>query len=155
MYRVSFTNFLPHFTNTKWNYEVHKILNFGNFSAMEKASSEAWDKPKPEITHMFREPEKRPATVVSTAFTALCLVPLGGLILAWIKLGANISLFPFGLSSIFFHLGLGSIFILYFCFWSQLHMFVSMKYLIMIGVVTFLCGNSLLTKLAEKRKNAT
>ena len=103
---------------------------------------------------MFREPEKRPPALVSTAFTVLCVVPFVGLILAWMKLGANISHFPFGLSSIVFHLGLGSIFVLYFCFWLQLNMFTSLKYLIMIGVVTFLCGNSLLVKIAEKRKNS-
>ena len=30
----------------------------------------------PEIKHMFRVPEKRPPTVVSTTFTVLCVIPL-------------------------------------------------------------------------------
>jgi len=108
---------------------------------------------KPEIRHLFREPEKRPPKIVSTAFTALCIVPLVLMILAWMKLGVNLSSFPLSLSAIGFHLGLGTIFGLYALFWLQLDMFSTLKYLMMTGVVTFLCGNSMLVKIAEKRKN--
>ena len=31
---------------------------------------------KPEIKHLFREPEQRPSKLVSTVFSALCLVPI-------------------------------------------------------------------------------
>jgi oligosaccharyltransferase complex subunit delta (ribophorin II) len=112
------------------------------------------NKPKPEIRHLFREPEKRPPQVVSTAFTGLCLVPIGILLVAWMKLGVNVSSFPISAVSIGFHLGLASIFGLYLQFWLHLDMFTTIKYLIMVGVVTFLCGNSMLVKIAEKRKNA-
>merc|ERR1719431_1492416 len=67
---------------------------------------------KPEIRHLFREPEARPASIVSNAFTLLCLSP--------------------------FLLMLG----LYGMFWLQLNMFQTVKYLVVLGVVTFLCGNS-------------
>ncbi|XP_034052475.1 dolichyl-diphosphooligosaccharide--protein glycosyltransferase subunit 2, partial [Gymnodraco acuticeps] len=43
--------------------------------------------PKPEIQHLFREPEKKPPTMVSNAFTALILSPLLLLLLLWFKLG--------------------------------------------------------------------
>ena len=112
------------------------------------------NKPKPEIRHLFREPEKRPPTVVSTAFTGLVLAPFAIMLLCWMKLGVNMSSFPFSLSALGFHLGLGAIFSLYYLFWLQLDMFSTLKYLIMVGVVTFLCGNSMLVKIAEKRKNA-
>jgi len=108
---------------------------------------------KPEIKHKFREPEKRPPAVVSNAFTFLCLTPFAVLFLAWAKLGVNVSGFPISLTSVGFHLGLGAIFALYYFFWLNMGMFSTMKYLIMIGVVTFLCGNSMLSKIAEKRKN--
>ena len=124
------------------------------FSAVDgPASSVPENKPKPEIRHLFREPEKRPPQVVSTAFTGLCLVPIGIMLVAWMKLGVNISSFPISLPSIGFHLGLASIFGLYLQFWLHLDMFSTIKYLIMVGVVTFLCGNSMLVKIAEKRKN--
>ena len=35
---------------------------------------------------------------------------------------------------------------------SLSNMFETIKYLVVIGVVTFLCGNSILVKIAEKRK---
>jgi len=108
---------------------------------------------RPEIQHKFREPEKRPPAVVSNAFTVLCLTPFVVLFAAWAKLGVNVSGFPFSLTSVGFHLGLGAIFALYYFFWLNMSMFSTMKYLIMIGVVTFLCGNSMLSKIAsEKRK---
>lgn len=108
--------------------------------------------PQPEIRHKFREPEKRPAAVVSNMFTLLCLSPLLILFIGWMKLGINVSGFPFSLSTLGFHLGLGSIFVLYYYFWLQLDMFTTVKYLMMIGVVTFLCGNSLLVRIAKQKK---
>jgi oligosaccharyltransferase complex subunit delta (ribophorin II) len=51
-----------------------------------------------------------------------------------------------------FHAGLGAIFTLYLYFWLQLNMFETIKYLVVIGVVTFLCGNSLLATIAKKNK---
>lgn len=57
---------------------------------------------------MFREPEKRPPAFVSNLFTGLCLAPVFLLLILWAKLGVNISNFPFSLSAVIFHLGLGS-----------------------------------------------
>lgn len=36
--------------------------------------------PKPEISHIFRAPEKRPPKELSYAFLALTVAPLGGLL---------------------------------------------------------------------------
>jgi len=110
--------------------------------------------PKPEIRHLFREPEARPASVVSNTFTLLCLSPFLVMLGLWVKLGVNISNFPLSVSSVGFHLGLGSIFLLYTLFWLQLNMFQTVKYLVVLGVVTFLCGNSLLASIAKKTKAA-
>lgn len=107
---------------------------------------------RPEIKHMFREPEKRPPQMVSNAFTLLCLAPFLLMLGLWLKIGVNISAFPFSLSALGFHLGLGGIFTLYYYFWLELNMFTTVKYLMMLGVATFLCGNSMLAKIAEKRK---
>ena len=101
---------------------------------------------------MFREPEVRPPPVVSNTFTLLCLAPILIMFIGWLKIGINVSNMPFAPSSIGFHLGLGAIFGLYYYFWLQLDMFVTLKYLVLIGVVTFLCGNSILVKIADKRK---
>ena len=109
---------------------------------------------KPEIKHVFREPEKRPPTIVSSAFTLLCLSPFAIMLFIWMRLGVNASAFPYSLPSIGFHVGLGSIFGLYYFFWLQLNMFDTIKYLIMIGIVTFLCGNTMLVKIAQRRKSS-
>ncbi|CAK9817517.1 Dolichyl-diphosphooligosaccharide--protein glycosyltransferase subunit 2 [Anthophora plagiata] len=108
---------------------------------------------KPEIKHMFREPEKRPPAFVSNLFTGLCLAPILLLLLLWAKLGVNISNFPFSLSAVTFHLGLGSIFILFGIFWLKLNMFVTLRYLLGLGVVTFLAGNKMLSRIAHKHKS--
>jgi len=110
---------------------------------------------KPEIRHLFREPEARPATVVSNAFTLLCLSPFLVMLILWARLGANVSNLTLSLSALGFHLGLGSIFGLYAVFWLQLNMFQTVKYLVVLGVVTFLCGNSLLSGIARKTKGSS
>jgi len=108
--------------------------------------------PKPEITHLFREPEARPPQIVSTVFTLLSLSPLLLLLGLWAKLGANLGNFSPSLSCLGFHLGLGAIFVLYLMFWLELNMFETVRYLVLISIVTFLCGNSLLANIAKKNK---
>ncbi|XP_076753479.1 oligosaccharide transferase delta subunit [Xylocopa sonorina] len=106
-----------------------------------------------EIKHMFREPEKRPPAFVSNLFTGLCLAPVLLLLILWAKLGVNISNFPFSVSAVTFHLGLGSIFVLFGIFWLKLNMFVTLRYLLGLGVVTFLAGNKMLSRIAHKHKS--
>ena len=109
---------------------------------------------KPEIRHLFRQPEPRPSAVVSNAFTLLCLSPLLIMLVLWARIGANCSSFPFSAAAVGFHLGLAGIFLLYAFFWLQLNMFQTMKYLTVLGVITFLCGNSLLASISRKTKAA-
>lgn len=109
--------------------------------------------PRPEIVHQFRQPEKRPPRVVSDVFTALCAAPLFVLFILWAKLGVNVSNFPFNLSAIGFHLGLGGILALFAIFWYQLNMFETLRLLIPIAIVTFFFGNRLLRSIAVRRSN--
>merc|ERR1711892_547803 len=109
---------------------------------------------KPEIRHLSREPEPRPSAIVSNAFTLLCLSPILIMLALWLKLGVNCSNFPTSLAAVGFHVGLASIFLLYTYFWLELNMFQTMKYLTVLGVITFLCGNSLLASIAKKTKTA-
>jgi oligosaccharyltransferase complex subunit delta (ribophorin II) len=104
---------------------------------------------KPEIKHTFRLPEKRPSELVSNLFTIICLSPILLVLGLWMKLGVNISNFPVSVAGLGFHAGLGGIFTLYMYFFLQLNMFTTVKYLVLIGLVTFLCGNSLLSKIAR------
>lgn len=76
---------------------------------------------------MFREPEKRPPAFVSNLFTGLCLAPILLLLVLWAKLGVNISNFPFSLSAVIFHLGLGS---KYFIFDKTIDSCIMKKYII-------------------------
>lgn len=41
-----------------------------------KKSEEVIYQKRPEIQHMFREPEKRPPSFVSDSFSVICCVPL-------------------------------------------------------------------------------
>ncbi|KAK3583197.1 hypothetical protein CHS0354_025714 [Potamilus streckersoni] len=107
---------------------------------------------KPEIKHLFREPEKRPPAIVSTAFTILVLVPLFLMFALWFKLGVNISNFPVSLSTVGFHVCLGAIFGLYYCYWHYLNMFQTLRYLGILSIPTFIFGNRLLSGIAAKRK---
>jgi len=109
---------------------------------------------KTEIKHKFNEPEKRPPATVSLAFTGLVLAPLAILLILWLRIGVNVANFPFTLSAVGFHVCLGAIFGLYYCYWTQLNMFVTLKYLGILAIPTFFFGNRLLSGLASKRKAA-
>jgi len=134
----------------EWNAGVLS-LTFGQEAVKPKKEKQTMYTAKPAIDHMFRQPEKRPSQTVSTAFTALIFIPFLLMIILWFNIGANISNFQFSLGSILFHVGLGGIFVLYYLFWVKLDMFTTLKYLAIIGGVTFLAANSLLSGIAARR----
>uniref|UniRef100_A0A8I3WJS2 Dolichyl-diphosphooligosaccharide--protein glycosyltransferase subunit 2 n=1 Tax=Callithrix jacchus TaxID=9483 RepID=A0A8I3WJS2_CALJA len=87
-----------------WNV-ADVVIKFPEEEAPSTVLSQNLFTPKQEIQHLFREPEKRPPTVVSNTFTALILSPLLLLFALWIRIGANVSNFTFAPSTIIFHLG--------------------------------------------------
>ena len=107
---------------------------------------------KPEITHVFREKEKRPPQAVSIAFTILVFLPALAVIIAWAKLGVNVSNFKISIASIGFHAGLVVIMAIYVNFFLGVDMFVTIKCLSIVSIVTFLCGNRLLSSIAAAKK---
>ena len=107
---------------------------------------------KPEIVHRFREPEKRPPVLVSHAFTLAALTPVLVLLFSWYLIGLNLSRFRFSLSALLFHGSLGLIFALYTLFFIRLNMFVTIKCLSGVLVLTFLSGYYLLRGLASSTK---
>lgn len=109
---------------------------------------------KPEIKHIFRVPDVRPPQGVSMIFTLLCLIPLALVIALWFKIGFNFSKFEFSLSGLVFHLSLASIFGLYYCYWTRINMFETVRYLGIIGFVALVAGNQLLKSLAAKKEKA-
>ncbi|XP_038226067.1 dolichyl-diphosphooligosaccharide--protein glycosyltransferase subunit 2 isoform X2 [Dermochelys coriacea] len=133
-----------------WNV-ADVVIKFPEEEAPSTVQSKKLFIPKPEIQHLFREPEKRPPTVVSNTFTALILSPLFLLLILWIKIGANISNFSFTPSTIIFHLGHAAMLGLMYVYWTQLNMFQTLKYLAILGSVTFLAGNRMLAQKAVKR----
>uniref|UniRef100_A0A8C3S8P3 Dolichyl-diphosphooligosaccharide--protein glycosyltransferase subunit 2 n=1 Tax=Chelydra serpentina TaxID=8475 RepID=A0A8C3S8P3_CHESE len=133
-----------------WNV-ADVVIKFPEEEAPSTVQSKKLFIPKPEIQHLFREPEKRPPTVVSNTFTALILSPLFLLFILWIKIGANMSNFSFAPSTIIFHLGHAAMLGLMYVYWTQLNMFQTLKYLAILGSVTFLAGNRMLAQKAVKR----
>uniref|UniRef100_A0A4W4FMN2 Dolichyl-diphosphooligosaccharide--protein glycosyltransferase subunit 2 n=1 Tax=Electrophorus electricus TaxID=8005 RepID=A0A4W4FMN2_ELEEL len=120
-----------------WNM-ADIVLKFPDEEAPSAIQSKNLYVPKPEIQHLFREPERRPPTVLSNTFTAMVLSPFLLLLLLWFKLGANVSNFSLSPSSVLFHVG-------------HLNMFQTLKYLAIIGSLTFLAGNRMLAQKAVKR----
>uniref|UniRef100_A0AAY4EMG6 Dolichyl-diphosphooligosaccharide--protein glycosyltransferase subunit 2 n=1 Tax=Denticeps clupeoides TaxID=299321 RepID=A0AAY4EMG6_9TELE len=133
-----------------WNV-ADVVLKFLDEEAPATVQTKTLYVPKPEIKHLFREPEKRPPTVVSNTFTALVLSPFLLLLILWIKLGANISNFSFSPSCILFHVGHAAMLGLMYVYWTHLNMFQTLKYLAILGSFTFLAGNRMLAQKAVKR----
>ncbi|KAM6947363.1 dolichyl-diphosphooligosaccharide--protein glycosyltransferase subunit 2 isoform 1-T1 [Lycodopsis pacificus] len=133
-----------------WNV-ADVVLKFVDEEAPVAIQPKTLYVPKPEIQHLFREPEKKPPTVVSNTFTALILSPLLLLLILWLKLGANVSNFTFTPSTVLFHVGHAALLGLMYVYWTRLNMFQTLKYLAIIGSVTFLAGNRMLAQKAVKR----
>lgn len=126
-------------------------LKFAQEPVTVSENSNNTRQPRAEIIHQFRQPEKRPPRFVSDVFTALCAAPLLILFILWAKLGVNVSNFPFSLSALGFHLGLGSILGLFGLFWYKLNMFETLRLLAPIALVTFFFGNRLLRSIAARK----
>lgn len=107
---------------------------------------------KPEISHLFRQPEKRPAEAISMVFTGLVLLPFLVLLGLWAKLGANISNIKLTISAVIFHGGLLAILAIYVKFYVDTDMFVTMGHLAIASVITFLGGHKLLASVAADKK---
>ncbi|KAI2659304.1 Dolichyl-diphosphooligosaccharide--protein glycosyltransferase subunit 2 [Labeo rohita] len=136
-----------------WNV-ADVVLKFLDEEAPLTIQAKTLYAPKPEIQHLFREPEKKPPTVVSNTFTALVLSPFLLLLILWFKLGANISNFTLSPSTILFHIGHAAMLGLMYVYWTHLNMFQTLKYLAIIGSLTFLAGNRMLAQKAVKRYNS-
>ncbi|KAL5013122.1 hypothetical protein ScPMuIL_007392 [Solemya velum] len=126
-------------------------LKFSDDGADVKEQVDQYKKKK-DIEHVFREPEKTPPVVLSTTFTVLVILPILVLVAIWLKLGVNVSQFPMSLSAIGFHICLGLIFGLYYCYWTHLNMFQTLRFLGILSVPTFIFGNRLLSGIAAKRQ---
>uniref|UniRef100_A0A673H4M6 Dolichyl-diphosphooligosaccharide--protein glycosyltransferase subunit 2 n=1 Tax=Sinocyclocheilus rhinocerous TaxID=307959 RepID=A0A673H4M6_9TELE len=133
-----------------WNV-ADVVLKFLDEEAPGTIQAKTLYVPKPEIPHLFREPEKKPPTAVSNTFTALVLSPFLLLLILWFKLGANISNFTLSPSTILFHIGHAATLGLMYVYWTHLNMFQTLKYLAIIGSLTFLAGNRMLAQKAVKR----
>lgn len=118
----------------------------------KEAATDLSKQAKPEITHLFKQPEKRPPQAISMVFTGCVLLPALVLLIVWAKLGANISNMTFSLSAIGFHGGLLSIIGIYINFFLGINMFTTIKYLAGVAIVTFLCGQRLLSGIAAAKK---
>jgi len=133
-----------------WNL-CDVTLKLGESSEKSKSAAELLYSQKEEIKHVFRKPEKRPPVLVSQAFTLACILPFIGLLVSWKIVGANLSGFEVSPKHLIFHLGVGGIFVLYYLFWIKLNMFETIRYLALVGSVTFVFGNRVLSEMANRR----
>ncbi|XP_050309559.1 dolichyl-diphosphooligosaccharide--protein glycosyltransferase subunit 2 [Anthonomus grandis grandis] len=134
----------------RWNVGELEV-KIPNAPAVASPSKVLLRGPKPEIKHMFRQPDKRPAKAVSLLFTALTAAPFLVLLVLWAKIGANIS--NFTAKAVPFHLGFGAILALFTLFWLKLDMFTTCAWLIPIGGFTFFAGHKLLSHMARSKKS--
>lgn len=131
-----------------WHF-ADVALKFGSDPEPEASAMEKLYDVKPEIKHMFRQPEPRPPAILSQAFTVACILPIFLAFILWSKVGANLGNMKLNLKTIIFQLGIAGIFGLYVYGWVHLNMFVIIKYLVGIGSVTFVFGNAVLSDLAN------
>ncbi|XP_042003675.1 dolichyl-diphosphooligosaccharide--protein glycosyltransferase subunit 2-like [Salvia splendens] len=109
--------------------------------------------PKPEIAHIFRDPEKRPAKELSLVFLGLVLIPFFGFLAGLVQLRANLKNFPKATVpstfALLFHLGIAAVLALYALFWLKLDLFTTLKALGLLGMFLMFVGHKTLSHLAS------
>jgi len=109
---------------------------------------------KLDISHKFREPEKRPDKIISFAFTLAVLAPFVVLFAGFAMVGINFGDFPSGQNSMYaygFHFVLGAILALYAIYWYELNMMQTLGYLaVLLGPFLFFAHKTL-NHLAQER----
>ncbi|XP_002967082.2 dolichyl-diphosphooligosaccharide--protein glycosyltransferase subunit 2 [Selaginella moellendorffii] len=110
-------------------------------------------KPKAEIAHIFRTPEKRPPTALSYTFLAFTILPFLAFLVGMRLLNINFGNAPTSglpaLSALAFHGGLASILGLYLLFWLKLNLFTTLQILGFLGLLTTVAGYGILSHLAD------
>jgi len=138
---------------------VSIVQNIGSFVLDLPADMESQSKnhfePMKTINHVFPEPESRPPVGVSNVFFLLTLAPLGVLIILWGIIGFNLKMMSLSIWGLLFHVSIGGVFGLYVCYWlGYFNMFLTIRYLSMIGGVLLVSGNKHLNNLAVARKGS-
>ncbi|XP_058094586.1 dolichyl-diphosphooligosaccharide--protein glycosyltransferase subunit 2 [Magnolia sinica] len=109
--------------------------------------------PKPEISHIFRAPEKLPPQELSFTFLALSLLPFIGFLIGLIRLGVNLKNFPSSVApatfAILFHVGIAAVLLLYVLFWLKLDLFTTLKALGVLATFLVFVGHRTLSHLAS------
>jgi len=136
--------------NFKW---VLSVVNI-NFSGLPLVSNEVDPfKPKAEISHKFREPEKQANATISSIFSLFVLAPLALFVLLSLTVG-NINDWPKGsasMATLIFLGSLGAILLLDFYYWIGLDIFTTLLYLSVLGVAALFSGNTVLRFKAQNR----
>jgi oligosaccharyltransferase complex subunit delta (ribophorin II) len=112
----------------------------------------------PEITHLFRQAEKRPPAAISSAFTiAVIAIPALVLFIGLIRVGANLSNFPTGgnfIWAIGFQGCVGAILALYGFYWLSLNMIQTLTYLAILLIPTLFFAHKNLNALSRGKLHA-
>ncbi|XP_042505323.1 dolichyl-diphosphooligosaccharide--protein glycosyltransferase subunit 2 [Macadamia integrifolia] len=108
---------------------------------------------KPEITHIFRAPERHPAKELALAFLGLTLVPFIGFIIGLLCLKVNLKNFPTSAVpatfAVLFHVGIASVLLLFLLFWLKLDLFTTLKAVGFLGAFLLFVGHRTLSHLAS------
>jgi hypothetical protein len=103
--------------------------------------------PLPTIDHIFRQAEKRPASIISFLFSAVVVFLLCCFLGMFLFIGINFSNFPGGLASLYslgFHVSLGATLAILVYYWLQLTIAVALQYLVVSGASSAFFGYYLL-----------
>jgi len=109
--------------------------------------------PRPEITHVFRQPEETPALALSNGFVLVVLSPWLVLLGTWLSLGVTPAILGpfFSVSILTFFATLVGIEFLFYKYWTSLNIFETLTYLAGLAVVAFVTGQRALSEVRARR----
>ncbi|CAG8510420.1 13036_t:CDS:2 [Ambispora gerdemannii] len=103
--------------------------------------------PRPEILHIFGNPERLPPMWLSYGFVLIAIAPWISLIISWSYLDVNLSFLTGApnISSISFLVSLVAIEILFYNYWTHLNIFQTLSWLTGLSLLAFFTGQRALS----------
>ncbi|KAK9768852.1 hypothetical protein K7432_000186 [Basidiobolus ranarum] len=122
----------------------------------EESEHKATFGPRPEIHHIFRKAEELPPQWLSSLFTLIVLSPWVWLFISWSSLGVNVSNFPINsptemFPAIGFLGSLASTGYLYYRYWTDLNIFDTLWYLLILSLISVITGRKVLRDISKRR----
>mmetsp|Transcript_10683 Transcript_10683/g.19347 ORF Transcript_10683/g.19347 Transcript_10683/m.19347 type:complete len:283 (-) Transcript_10683:72-920(-) len=133
-----------------WTFATLDVSHQADTTIATEPFIVARSSPRPEINHVFNQPEKRPLSLISLSFAAAVAAPTALFALLSVS-SLGLQLHSISTKGMAFHGSIAAILLLLTLFWTSLNLLQTLPILAVLGGVTLFTGHSCLQDIAARR----